>query len=1607
MLFASGVSSEAIAQATADFSSSISQGCAPQLVKFNDLSSPAPASWLWDFGNGATSTLQNPSTVYTQPGVYAVTLTVNGPGGSASVTRNAFITIFTSPSADFSVNLSSACELETFSFTNASTQGSGSIVSHFWDFGDGDSSNTQSPTHAYNVDGNKSVSLRIKDANGCESFIIKPNILFVEAKPDLSFAASKTNSCVVPFLTNFSNTSSGSPLSYAWDFGDGNSSNLQSPSNTYSSPGQYTVTLYGTNTSNGCKDTLVKSSYINVGNSNIDFTPSKSRACIDELVSFNITGTGTPQSVLWNFGDGNISNDPLGQNTYSTPGTYTVKLVVGLSGGCKDSIVKQVQVDNIPVPNYSLNPDKSCQVPFNVTFVNNTPGNSSFWEFGDGDTSSQRNTIHTYNSQGPFIVKFTSITPGGCALTQIDTIDYKPEIIVKPTPRQVCGNSANVNFTHTSNPTGAIAYSWDFDDGSSSNLMSPSHFFANQGQYIVKLTLTYPGGCTSTGQDTVSIFSKPIPDFEADKRDTCVKITINFTNLSSNYTAFEWDFGDGGIDSINVDPTHKYKSWPKILELPDSFNVKLTLWNGTCQADTTITNYINIDPPLAWIETDNPEGLYCDTPAVVSFKDVSRYVNPRDTVLRVWYFNDPYAHKINFQQCTTDTKNNQNVGLNCNYSLDSLPTHTYSKFGNYNSQLWLFSHRTRCLDSISYLIRVRPKFNANFIASPLSGCAPLTVDMEDTTSRSVEWFWDFGDPRIDSDTDIVRLTQFEYVLPGKYYPRLFATDADGCIAVVDREIDVRGPIAGFKTEGKLCPPDTVSFYDISQKTDSLVSWHWDFGDPANSTSDTSNLRHPKFSFSGPGSYLVTLTAMDNRGCSNSLSRIIEYGPPIPDFTVVPPVVCVGDQVSFRNFTKGGFTNKYHWRFDNLDTSNLLNPAYIFPDTGWYGVFLKVTRPDQCSDSVYVDSMVRIVDPQVDFSANKTTGLCPPFTVVFASQTSDDVNEYYWDFGDSSYSTQANPIHTYDRSGLYTVSLRVKSIGGCYDSLIKLDYIEVGGPSGTFSFTPDQGCQPLTVKFNSTTKNTLVYTWDLGDGNILYTNEDSLEHTYNSKGVYKPILILTDSNNCSFTILPTDSLISENLAQADISLSSNLVCVGSNVMFNDLSTPGGAISSRNWVLDSVSVGNGLTFQSQFQDTGNHYMRLEITDTLGCIDDTTVLVEVIDVPDVEISNDTSICFGNNVQLHVNGGAQYAWSPAGSLNDPNINNPIAQPLNSTLYSVQVGFGNACPDITKNVQVTIMPLPPVSVGIDRKICLGDTLQLVAQGANSYHWQNSLSLSDTLSDTVKVYPLLPEYFKVYGTDNFGCSYYDSVLVTPILAPKPVINGPAQTCYGADIVLTATGGDEFNWSTGDKGNTISPTLFESDTFWVESLLEGCYGGVDSLLVKVDKTGFIADFDLLKDSIYEGEQVDIHNKTTQAIFYSWYAGDGRNPVYDSVPLFAYRNEGNYKVTLIAQSVNGCQDSVSKWLTVIPDFNYFPNAFTPNGDRLNDGYSYFFPYELMEVELRIFDRWGELLFTSTDQEHTWDGKYKGVEVPSGVYIYTFSGKKYTGERINKKGTITLLR
>jgi len=247
---------------TANFSASPTSGCPTLAVNFTDQSTGDITDWSWDFGDGSTSTLQNPIHDYTAPGSYTVSLTVTGPGGSDTNTKTNYITVTDgNMTADFSGTPTSGDAPLTVAFTD---QSSGDISTWNWDFGDGGSSTAQSPSYTYNTAGTYTVSLSISNACGSDVMTKTDYITVTQPTcnaPVADFSATPLSGDA-PLLVDFTDNSTNSPTSWSWDFGDGGSSTAQNPSYTYNNAGTYTVSMTATNDCGS--DTQTKVDYITV-----------------------------------------------------------------------------------------------------------------------------------------------------------------------------------------------------------------------------------------------------------------------------------------------------------------------------------------------------------------------------------------------------------------------------------------------------------------------------------------------------------------------------------------------------------------------------------------------------------------------------------------------------------------------------------------------------------------------------------------------------------------------------------------------------------------------------------------------------------------------------------------------------------------------------------------------------------------------------------------------------------------------------------------------------------------------------------------------------------------------------------------------------------------------------------------------------------------------------------------------------------------------------------------------------------------------------------------------------------------------------------------------
>jgi PKD repeat protein len=311
----------------AAFSASPASGKTPLTVTFTDNSSNIPTKWKWSFGDGASSTIQNPKHKYSKAGKYTVILTVTNAKGSNTVTETDYIKVISKPVSNFTSSITSGKAPLNVKFTDTST---GISTGWIWEFGDGSKSFVQNPTHKYSKAGTYTVNLTVKNAAG-RNTVTKTEHIKVTAKPAANFTSSVTSG-KAPLNVKFTGTSTGTPATWKWDFGDGITSTQQNPKHKYSKAGTYTVSLTVKNAAGS--NTVTKTDYIKVTAKPVakfSATPTSGKPLL--TVAFTDKSTGTPTKWKWNFGDGASSTIQNPKHKYSKAGSYTVTLTATNAAG--------------------------------------------------------------------------------------------------------------------------------------------------------------------------------------------------------------------------------------------------------------------------------------------------------------------------------------------------------------------------------------------------------------------------------------------------------------------------------------------------------------------------------------------------------------------------------------------------------------------------------------------------------------------------------------------------------------------------------------------------------------------------------------------------------------------------------------------------------------------------------------------------------------------------------------------------------------------------------------------------------------------------------------------------------------------------------------------------------------------------------------------------------------------------------------------------------------------------------------------------------------------------------------------------------------------------
>ncbi len=534
---------------TADFSATTV--CNGLLTQFTNNSSISALTFLWDFGDNTTSTLMNPSHTYANGGTYNVQL-VAIPAIGCNDTITIPVIVHPKPVADFSAT--SVCYPLSTTFTDLTTVSP--AIAWSWNFGDGSTDLIQNPTHSYGGGGSFNVQFFIEDANGCRDTINKQVQVFEQV-----LANFQTQNVCYGAAAQFTDMSNTPATIFNWDFGDTNTSNLENPSHTYGAAGTYPVTLISEST-NGCKDTITQQIVIYV-KPVADFNVQNN--CFKMPTFINDASAGGA-GWSWALGDGTTSGTLNPTHTYGAPGTYNISLLLNSIEGCKDTIVKSVEIYQNPISNFSA--IDGCIVDaVQFTFTgNNGTGvvNNYMWNFGDSQTDFSQNPSHNYTTPGGYAVTLIVVDDLGCRDTIQRQITTYPMPQAMFTTQNECEESP-MSFVNTSTVTTGliVQHSWTFGDNASSSLVNPTHIYDNAGVFPVILTVTTEYNCTNTY--ALSVMAYPRPDIDFGSTKECVGDTTFFTDLTtlgplvaSDYLAtWAWTLGDGTSSNVQ-NPSHMY-----------------------------------------------------------------------------------------------------------------------------------------------------------------------------------------------------------------------------------------------------------------------------------------------------------------------------------------------------------------------------------------------------------------------------------------------------------------------------------------------------------------------------------------------------------------------------------------------------------------------------------------------------------------------------------------------------------------------------------------------------------------------------------------------------------------------------------------------------------------------------------------------------------------------------------------------------------------------------------------------------------------------------------------------------------------------------------------
>jgi gliding motility-associated-like protein len=1318
-------------------------------------------------------------------------------------------------------------------------------------------------------------------------------------------------------------------------------------------------------------------------------------SCNPAIVDFQASALSINEDFYkWSFGDGALSADPNPTHEYNNillddDTAYTAQLVVRSDWFCRDTTTMDFVVHPYLEGGFTIDEDQDCS-PFNVLITDISAGaDTIFLDFGDGtDTvmTSFNFINHLYeNNDGVDEVDTNIIVmrvknDEGCEFIDRDTIIVYPEVHANYTidgNSYIGCNSRDVQFDNLSNYGTHLAseFIWTFGDGTNSNSTATpiNHSYINSsvGDFsgTIKLRAESIYGCWDDTTHQIDIY-KALADFYVDTTDGCSPVLVNVINNSvgTGIDTWTWEYGDGNSSNLENPPTYIYSNngfatafYDLVLEVEHS--------NGLCTSTDTVN--MSIYPEVNIVAITPLNQTICDSTVLDFTSTISNAALP--IVNYDWNFGDGASSSLKD------------------------PSHLYRNLGSasqvtYNISLDVETDKG-CSDNINTSVFVGNFVNAAFSINKSEGCSPVNVQITNNSKGGeYRWYWDSATAAGAEDqnsTDSIEVFSHQFVnnsgVDKTFYLTLVVENADGCTDTLTREILVHSSVtAEFVSLSGLadCTPFTVNFDNQTDPTSDAETFTWNFDDgiTGNTTKLSPDIAH---TFENNQIfnelYTVRLYAESPHGCVHDTTLdITVYSKVVADFSITDSEGCPPFNTTIINTSTGNGANSYEWLVNNaavaspVDKSNF-NHTYDNANhlaIEKYEIKLTAENPEGCP-SVHIDTVSVYEFVNAAFNMDVDQG-CNPLSVVFSDASLvPALTKYNWDFGDGATSGSANTANVFYNPSrisdlVYDIELIIQSPNYCYDTIS--DQVTVfHKPLSKFFIDQTSSCPDLEANMNNNeSKGYDSFEWRFGDGNTNTVNT-SLSYTYPNTlidTVQNYILEhwvgtvhgCTDSSSLTLNVFP--SVIADfNISDAD--------GCSPHVATFDASVSSKPAQYFTWDFDDGGASNDISPTHRFDNTWTtdrvYKIFLKAYSEYDCEDTISKFITVYAQPIAEFDANPIVQKYPESQVNIDnksnsGNWNYLWTfgdtETSTLKEPN-------------FHVYDHWGE--------YQIDLVTSSPTSV-----------------------------CTDNANRIVTILP--PEVNADFDMDvSVGCE------------PLEVQFTAKSSVYAEDYSY------EWDFGDGEEYTGVNPVhIFTAGSYNIKLTAisnEGAGEDYEYKTVKVYSNPK-ASFEVLPnvsmiDAATKQARVEFYNLSecndTAGCSYLWSFGDGETSISRDV-THQYVDLGKYDIELKVTSAHGCKDSLKlvEEVEIIGAGEIeFPNAFTPHVTLgTND---VFRPVSegVIQYELWIYNRWGELIFTTKDLSAGWDGTINGDMAKPDVYVWKAKGKFTNGQAFEIAGDVTLIR